>query len=165
MKTTTSKMLIIFILLSSVLNIGTAPGHHRLIKTPFTGTEIFVSIPDPNPGTVTVKDGKTIYKDFVQYMYDDMTDPRVTGNFRVELDAVFDNDTGAGPFTASIQITNAKGSWIVFGVGYINVDGTAWARTWGYGQGDYQGMTAFWKYTSPDRMFSSKVEGYILEFK
>jgi hypothetical protein len=165
MKTTISKMLIIFILLSSVLNIGAAPAKHRLIKTPFTGTEIFVSIPDPNPGTVTVKDGKTIYKGFVQYMYDDMTDARVTGDFRAELDAVFDNDTGAGPFLASIQITNANGSWTVHAVGYINADGTAWACTWGYGQGDYQGMTAFWKYTSPDRMFSSTVEGYILENK
>jgi hypothetical protein len=165
MKTISSKILIIFLMLSFVSTVGAAPAAIYLVKTPITGTETFGYIPDPNPGTITVKDGKTIFKNFVQYMYDDMSDPRASGVFRAELDIVFDTATWSGPFKCSIQVTNNNGSWVGSGIGYIYPDGHAWAYSCLAGQGSYTGLTRCVEATSLDGMYSSTMNGYILEYK
>jgi hypothetical protein len=168
MKTTVSKMLIIFILLSSALNIGAAPaGQHQWVKTPFTGVEVFAGMLDP--GQQYVKDGRFIIEGMVEVTNDSMSDPRLCGVETITINANLDAATGIGPMWGTTHIaTTTNGAWNTVWAGKLTGGGHAILYQWGWGQGGYKGLTfslqgiRLYPYT-PDSDY--EVTGYIMEYR
>ena len=163
MKTTSFRLFVILLLVATFATMGATPGFKHLISTSFTGVETFGPVIDP--GTVTPKGDMLIIRGLVQIAEDANTDPRVSGENIIEINANFVAATFSGPMWGKAHLKNASGEWDVTWVGKRTPEGHSSIRAWGRGEGGYKGLFATWKYTrsNPDPNAPMDISGFILE--
>jgi hypothetical protein len=139
MKTTISRILVVFLLLSTVFTMAAAPAG----KTPHK--DYFSSYGEAqqviSPGESRVEDGRFIFKHLILLTcFLEAADPRVGGCSNDDISGNFDLATGYGPFHITGRLVNGGGEWTLHVTGEITATG-AYNHAEGVGAGGYQGMT------------------------
>jgi hypothetical protein len=130
-------------------------------KLPFTGSERMGAILDP--GTRAQEGRWLIILNMVQQARDDASDPRLSGELTIEVNAWLDAATLAGPMWGTFIIKNSAGRWLCAWIGKRTAEGTSSLEAWGYGAEGYAGLMAHWKHLrpNPDPNAPSSIKGYI----
>jgi hypothetical protein len=160
--------LLILLILIVLLLLPAVQAGAKAVKTPFTGTEVFVE--DISPGQESFPD-KNLYKfrDGVSLFKITASDPRVSGDDLVTINANFklvDPPVFVhGPMWGEFTISNADGSWEGTWTGVRDKNGYAYIRLEGDGHGAYKGMKIHCRIErlSPDATVPETLRGYILE--
>ncbi len=163
MKTTSFRLIMILLLISTIVTIGAAPGIQRVVKSQFTGTEYMGAV--INPGTMTQEDGRLKIRGLIQLAQEDTTDDRVSGENTIEINANFDAATFSGTMWGKAHLKNSAGAWSVVWVGKRTTQGHSYIQAWGKGEGAYEGLVASWKYTrlNPDTSAPMDISGSIIK--
>jgi len=132
----------------------------RADKIPFTGTETLGAIIDP--GSTTQENGRLVIRGMVQQAQDNVTDPRVSGDLTIEINAYFDASTFSGPMWGTFILKNNGGKWLCAWIGQRSVKGVSTLDAWGYGADGYEGLMAHWNYVrhSSDPNDPFTIKGY-----
>ena len=140
----------------------------RAIKTPFTGTEVWVE--DLEPGTERFLDHNLyLIRGNVARFTMEVSDPRVSGddvvvinwNFKLVDPPVY----GTGRMWGTFRITNAGGYWEGTWTGYRDERGFSYLELIGAGADGYAGLKLHMhiERLDPDPKTPETVTGYILE--
>ena len=157
MKTKRKVVFAILLVLVLTLTSGTAIANN---KTPYSGTECWVA--DLAPGEWVLKDGKMHVSGYVQQFTDAVSDPRISGDTYVTVNAILDPATFSGPMWGKAEIVNADGAWTGQYVGSLdNYVSSVHANM--HGSGAYKGLIANVEYNRPGPWACFVVEGYIVE--
>lgn len=141
-------------------------------KTPFTGTEVSVAPPE---GGIWLSDGVTLFfMDATFLSYDEMTDPRVTGNVTLIGNGMWELPYQTGPMWGDVHGENDAnhdgpewdGYWV--GMRSLNDEGNieTWLVSTLVGAGPYEGLVVYWygtKVEVPGETEPIQVSGYIVE--
>ncbi len=155
----TKRKVVFSILLVLVLSLtsGIAIANN---KTPYSGTECWVA--DLAPGEWVLIDGKMHVSGYVQQFVDAASDPRISGDTSVTVNAILDPATFSGPMWGNGEIVNANGAWTGHWVGSLdNYVSSIHANM--HGSGAYEGLIAYIEYNRPGPWACFVVEGYIVE--
>ena len=130
-------------------------------KLPFAGTETMGAV--MTPGSTTQENGRLIIRGMVQQAQDAVTDPRVSGDLTIEVNAYFDASTFSGPMWGTFILENNRGKWLCAWIGQRTAQGDSTIDAWGYGVGEFEGLMAHWNYArqnlDPNSPFA--IQGYI----
>ncbi len=131
-------------------------------RTPFTGTERMGAV--INPGSTSQEYGRLIIRNMVQEAQDQVSDPRLSGDLTIEVNAWFDASTLSGPMWGTFVLKNDGGKWLCAWIGHRTAEGFSAIDAWGCGVDAYDGLMAHWNYArqSPDPTAPFSVVGYIV---
>lgn len=131
----------------------------------FTGIERLGSV--INPGSTTQENGRLIIRGMVQQAQDDVTDPRLSGDLTIDVNAWFDASTFSGPMLGTFILENKNGKWLCAWIGRRTPNGGSTLEAWGVGLDQYDSLQAHWNYTrqNPDPNAAYTIKGYILQAK
>ena len=135
----------------------------QLHKMPFTGIEQPGAV--INPGSTSQEGGRTIIRNMVQQAHDDASDPRVSGDLTIEVNAWFDASTFSGPMWGTCVLKNDAGKWLCAWIGQRTPQGVSTLEGWGLGVEAYDGLMAHWNFLrqNPDPNAPYGFEGYIVK--
>ncbi len=117
-------------------------------EMPFTGTERMGAVIDP--GSAVQEEGRLIIRNMIQQAQDEATDPRLSGDLSIELNASFDASTLAGPMWGTFVLKNNQGRWLCAWIGQRTTEGVSTLEAWGQGIDAYDGLMAHWSYVRRD---------------
>jgi hypothetical protein len=155
-------------IIAALLLVTAGPATARVVKTPFTGTEIWVE--DLDPGTESFP-GEGLYhiRGAVSRFEITTTDLRLSGEDRVTVNANFklvdEPVYVTGPMWGTFRITNDGGYWKGVWAGYRDKRGYSYMEFVGTGGDGYAGLKLrlHIERLNPDPTAVEAVTGYILE--
>jgi hypothetical protein len=132
-------------------------------KISFTGIEQMGAV--VNPGSTAHENGRLIIRGMVQQAQDSVTDPRLSGDLTIEVNAWFDAATFSGPMWGTFIMENKNGKWLCAWIGQRTAEGKSTLEAWGYGIDRYEGLTAHWNYVrqDPDPNAPFSIDGYVMK--
>ncbi len=155
-------------LILALVLMPTVQARARTVKTTFTGTDTVIR--DINLGKETFPDINLYHiRDNVFITRIEVTDPRVSGEALIKMDANFKLVDPpvfvTGRMWGTFKLSNADGYWegIIEGVRIKN--GYSYFKYVGHGEGAYKGLQLRMRYErlDPDPSVPGTLRGYILE--
>jgi len=140
----------------------------QVVRTEYHGQESLIDQISPGKQWVTadqvlhIRNGQLLF-------FDQASDPRVTGEVVVSVNANFKLAPPPvlfyGPMNGTFQLTNGGGSWVGTWTGIRNVQGHSSIKGVAKGQGGYEGLQSRFTYTrnTPDPSVPFELHGVILE--
>jgi len=131
------------------------------LKVSFEGIERMGAV--INPGSTTQENGRFIIRGMFQQAQDEVTDPRLSGDLTIEVNAWFDGATFSGPMWGTFILENNGGKWLSAWIGQRTAAGVSTLEAWGNGIDGYEGLLAHWNYVrqNPDPNAPFTVNGYV----
>lgn len=157
MKTNRIIILSVLMVMAFTLVNGSAVAN---VKTYYSGTECPVGT--LNPGEWVPKDGKMHVIGVQEQFIDKMSDPRISGDTVVTVNAILDPATFTGPMWGKFEITNDDGAWTGQWVGSLD-NFVSSVQATAHGSGAYKGLIANVEYNRPGPWACFEVNGYIVE--